>query len=186
MQLSKQSLVSILAALLLVFAVSGVALASPPPPPPPPHPSKISPPVDICAERSSLLIERDYLFQLRPCTIKVGPKGVRKLELASTTGPGPFRNPDGKQHRLTHVVFRGFVPAAREGASILIAQTGRTLRVRLPNRLPSVIDPYIVTLPRAICREDGWLVSVAVSNGTETKPFGVINSMCGPNARPRQ
>jgi hypothetical protein len=169
------------AAVLLILTASVVWAA--PPPPPPPHPSKISPPVDICAERSALFYERDYFFEIRPCTIKVDPKGVRKFELASTSGPGPFRNPAGVQHRLTHVVFRGFVPAARAGTAILIAQTGRTLRLRLPNRLPSVARPYIVTLPRAICREDGWLVSVAVSNGTETKPFGVINSGC---ASPRR
>ncbi len=176
---SLQRFVLVLAAL----ALSGLAQAAPPPPPPPPHPSKISPPVDICAERSSILAEFNYLFQLRPCTI-VLKDGRRRLEVASTTGPGPFRHANGKQHRPTKLVFRAFVPVAREpGGTVLILSTGRVLRVALPNRLPSVVDPYIITLPRSICREDGWLVSAAVSDGTETKPFGVINSMCGPRAR---
>lgn len=182
MQVSKQNFVSVLAALLLAFAASGIALASPPPPPPP-HPDKISPPVDICKERSSLLIERDYLFEVRPCTIVVGPKG-RRLEVASTTGPGPFKHANGKQYRPTKVVLRAFLPVTRETTgSISILATGRVLRVRLPNRLPSVLEPYVITLPRSICRADGWLVSVAVSDGTETKPFGVINSMCGPRSK---
>lgn len=178
MQVSKRTFVMVMAATLIV---SGIAQAAPPPPPPP-HPDKISPPVDICGERSALLYERDYLFEIRPCTIAADPKGQRKLELASTSGPAPFKRANGKQYRPTHVVFRAFKPVARDGASILIAQMGRTLRVRLPNRLPSVLDPYKITLPPGICREYGWLVSVKVSDGTESKAFGVINSMCGPNA----
>ncbi|MFM9862480.1 MAG: hypothetical protein ACKVRO_02635 [Micropepsaceae bacterium] len=171
---------------VMLLALSGLAQASPPPPPPPPppHPDKVSPPIDICRERSALLIERSYVFEIRPCTIVLGPKG-RKLEVASTGGPGPFKV-NGKQHRPTKVIFRAFVPVARDrDRMVSILLTGRTLAVRLPNRLPSVLNPYNITLPRSICREDGWLVSAAISDGTETKPFGVINSMCGPKARKR-
>ncbi len=180
MQASKQFLVLALAAMLL--AVSGIAQAAPPPPPPP-HPDKISPPVDICKERSSLLVELDYFFQIRPCTIIVGPKG-RRLEVASTTGPGPFKHADGKQYRPTEIVFRAFLALTREtSGTVTILRTGAVLSVSLPNRLPSVLEPYIVTLPRSICRADGWLVSAAISDGTETKTFGVINSMCGPRSK---
>ncbi len=132
-----------------------------------------------------MLVELDYFFQIRPCTIVVGPKG-RRLEVASTTGPGPFKHADGKQYRPTKVVFRAFVPVTREtSGSVSILRTGRVLRVSLPNRLPSVLEPYIITLPRSICAADGWLVSATISDGTETKTFGVINSMCGPNAPKR-
>lgn len=183
MQAPKQILGFTLAALWLSFLAVGVAHAAPPPPPPPPpHPSQISPPVDICAERSSLLVERDYLFEVRPCTIVAGPKG-RKLEVASTTGPAPFKHANAKQYRPTKVVFRAFVPVAREAnGTVRILATGRVLGVRLPNRLPSVLKPYNITLPPGICREHGWLVSAAISDGTETKMFGVINSICGPAA----
>ena len=189
MQVSKQNFVSVLAALLLAFAASGIAQASPPPPPPPPAsaaaPASPAAPFDVCRDRSKLNYVRSFFFIIRPCTIVVGPKG-RKLELGSVSGPDVFKDAKGKQQRPTKAVFRSFVPvvpAARtQFDMIAIKQTGRTVRVALPNRLPSVIDPYIVFLPRSICRADGWLVSVAISDGTETKPFGVINSMCGPHA----
>ncbi len=34
------------------------------------------------------------LFDIRPCTIVLGPKGVRKLELASTSGPDVVQGPE--------------------------------------------------------------------------------------------
>lgn len=180
MQVLKQNFVSVLAALLL--AASGVALASPPPPPGPA--AAPAAPFDVCRDRYNLLYDKSFFFTIRPCTIVLGPKG-RQLELAPVSGPDVFKDAKGKQQRPTKAVFRSFVPVVPAKRTqfdmINIKQTGRTVRVALPNRLPSVIDPYIIFLPRSICREDTWLVSVAISDGTETKPFGVINSMCGPS-----
>jgi hypothetical protein len=42
-------------------------------------------------------------------------------------------------------------------ASIAILQTGAVARVALPNRLPSVIEPYDIALSKGICREHGWV-----------------------------
>jgi len=179
MRTSKQVLIPALASMLLALAASVVAQASPSPPPPP------APAFDVCRDRSSLLFERSYAFQNRPCTIVAGPKG-RTLQIESTSGPSFFKGANGKQLRPTKVVLRSFVPGARgTDGMVAVKPTGRTLRVRLPNRLPSVLNPYVISLPRGVCREDYWLLSVLISDNTETKPFGVINSMCGPNAAQR-
>jgi hypothetical protein len=173
--------------MLFAFAAPVVAQASPPPPASPPQPAaaRAAALFDVCRDRSSLLFERSYAFQNRPCTIVAGPAG-RKLQIESTSGPSSLKDANGKQLRPTKVVLRSFVPGARGTDSMVaIKPTGRMLRVRLPKRLPSVLNPYVITLPHDICRENYWLVSVLISDGTETKPFGVINSMCGPNA-PRQ
>jgi len=184
MRASRQVLIPALASMLLALAASVVAQASPPPPPPPAAARSVAP-FDVCRDRSNLLFERSYAFQNRPCTIAAGPKG-RKLQLESTSGPSFFKDANGKQLRPTKVVLRSFVPGARGTDSMVaIKPTGRTLRVRLPNRLPSVLNPYVISLPRGVCREDYWLLSVLISDNTETKPFGVINSMCGPNAARR-
>jgi hypothetical protein len=189
MHTSMQVLVAV-----MLLAVSGLAQASPPPPPPPPPPPHYgpnSPPpqpasaFQACRDRSTLRFERSFAFQIRPCTIVATAKG-RKLELSSVNGPATFTDAKGKRHYPTKVIFRSFVPLIPPTYTRFdmfnIKQTGRTLSVRLPHRLPSVLDPYVVWLPRSICRADTWLVSMAVSDGTETKPFGIINSMCGPNA----
>jgi hypothetical protein len=171
------------AALLAVTAFGVLAAPQPPPPPPPPPPAA---PFDVCRDRYSLLYERVPYFEIRPCTIVATAKG-RQVELTATTGPNAYEDAQGKQRRLIKVIFRSFVPGPPLSDGMMsITQTGRTLRVRLPNRLPSPITPYVVKLPTAICRADYWLLSVLLSDGTETKPFGVINSMCGPNAKKRR
>ncbi len=184
--MAKQRLALGVILLVVMTAAALAAPPTPPPPPPPPQTAQTAADFNVCRDRYSLLYDKVPYFEIRPCTIKATAKG-RFVELSAVTGPNAYEDEKGRQRRLIKVVFRSFMPGPPLSNGMMgITQTGRTVRVRLPDRLPSPMTPYVVKLPAAICNRDYWLLSILLSDGTETKPFGVINSMCGPIAKSRR
>jgi hypothetical protein len=177
---------TLVAVILLAASATGALAAPPPPPPRPPH---TAPPVaefKVCRDRYYLRYEKSSYIEIRPCTIKATAKG-RFVELRPVTGPNAYEDEKGRQRRLIKVVFRSFMPGPPLSNGMMgVTQTGRTVRVRLQDRVPSPMTPYVVKLPAAICSRDYWLLSILLSDGTEMKPFGVIDSTCGPIAKSRR
>jgi len=128
---------------------------------------------DPCYPSNRPAVPFSTAFAARPCYVSVG----QVLQIDALV--------NGSQ-RPTTMIAKGFVRASRGREPIRISWTGQAMRLGLPNRgVPTVSTPFRVTLPGGVCRDDFWLVTLLMSDGTETPAIGVLNSRCGPTARTR-